>query len=266
MKTRRWFWLVSLILILNFSPIMILGQSNLENQRNEVINNMQNSAITEASLSKEEAENLLSDWETEALNGAELGNSKAYIKPEYKPSGLNLSHATEIMILDYLSNYVNLSKNNSEEENNDTISSVDKKYNDKKYPYAVNPDKLNDILIFRSDSINVPNQIELNFKTKEIVLKDLIRTNNTYKVRGHYQFELDYIPTIEKRVFSADHSGIRNVKVNSRLLLMNRETGECQSEYYLFINKEGGISLMTPNFAGNVLPEDEDVMMEYLTE
>ena len=90
--------------------------------------------------------------------------------------------------------------------------------------------------------------------------------NNDSK-QNTYRFQVVDGPTKEIRVYSADGSGIRTVKVNTRLIpqaIVNGNERQFGYIYYLFHNKNGTISLVTPNFAGNYGQGEEDVMSEYV--
>ncbi|WP_137601113.1 hypothetical protein [Paucilactobacillus nenjiangensis] len=78
------------------------------------------------------------------------------------------------------------------------------------------------------------------------------------------------IPTKQVRVFSHGNNAIRTVKVDTAVTINSVAGGnqDGASKYvgnvaYLFYNKQGGMSLATPNYAGNVPSEYNDVMLEY---
>lgn len=80
----------------------------------------------------------------------------------------------------------------------------------------------------------------------------------------NYSYQLQSIPSKEIRIFSADQSGIRTVQVDTRINLLGlREDAGYSNDFYLFINRQGKLTLVTPNFAGNVSPDESDVMLEY---
>lgn len=74
------------------------------------------------------------------------------------------------------------------------------------------------------------------------------------------------IPTKQIRIFSAGiHTNqIRTVKVNTQINLVQNQPSSYTFEgpMYLFYNNQGGISLVTPNYAGNVSDNERDVMLE----
>lgn len=74
------------------------------------------------------------------------------------------------------------------------------------------------------------------------------------------------IPTKQIRIFSAGtHTNqIRTVKVNTQINLIQTQSNSYVFEgpMYLFYNNQGGISLVTPNYAGNVPDNERDVMLE----
>ena len=129
-------------------------------------------------------------------------------------------------------------------------------------PYRVDTSNLS-TLTYYLKSVNAPSDYRLDF------------TTNTMSFNYHYQpsfqnsyrFQVVDGPTKDIRVYSADRSGIRTVKVNTRIIpqaIINGSEREFGQPFYLFHNKNGTISLVTPNFAGNYLPENKDVMVEYV--
>ena len=83
-----------------------------------------------------------------------------------------------------------------------------------------------------------------------------------------YELSINTIPTKEIRIFSAADNSIRTVKVNTELILgTNISSNDEQNRpdtLYLFNNKNGSISLITPNYAGNVTDDQKDVMLEVI--
>lgn len=83
-----------------------------------------------------------------------------------------------------------------------------------------------------------------------------------------YELSINTIPTKEIRIFSAADNSIRTVKVNTELILgTNISSNDEQNRsgtLYLFDNKNGSKSLITPNYAGNVTDDQKDVMLEVI--
>ncbi|WP_164470845.1 DUF1002 domain-containing protein [Vaginisenegalia massiliensis] len=106
---------------------------------------------------------------------------------------------------------------------------------------------------FHLEGMNIPKDITLDL------------ANSTIDIEGKGQHKVQLVEAPEKtiRIFSADGSGIREVTVNT-VILFTDATDPDLKDMYLFMNKSGGVSLVAPNFAGNVEPQDADVMMEYL--
>ncbi|MGX7107812.1 hypothetical protein ACWOBE_08515 [Hutsoniella sourekii] len=128
--------------------------------------------------------------------------------------------------------------------------------NDSTGKFAVNHQA--SIIDFHRDGMNIPTNIQLLPQDNQIEIGNQV-----------YEATYDYVPDTQIRVFSADDSGdIRSVTVNSRIQIGQSLSGESSdaagSEAYVFKNKQGNLSLATINFAGNVGPDMQDVMMEYL--
>lgn len=121
-----------------------------------------------------------------------------------------------------------------------------------KFPYMVNIDELGDLATFVLEGANIPNKLTLNFKQMELQYE--------YPETKPYKsfIEVSHIPTQEITVQSADGSGQRQVQVNT-VIRSNYGT----ETLYLFVNNQGGFSLATPNYAGNVDEADKHVMLEY---
>ena len=122
-----------------------------------------------------------------------------------------------------------------------------------KYPYMVDINQLGSQAIFSLEGMNIPTELVLNMD----------RWDLQYKYSDSEQeqsfVEINQVPTQEISVFSADGSGKRQVKVNT--VIRSKQGSE---NLYLFTNNQGGISLATPNYAGNVEDADKDIMLEYI--
>ena len=140
-------------------------------------------------------------------------------------------------------------------------------------PYAVDISNLNNPLVFNFNGMNVPNSVTLEnlnstptatFRTKLIGAENSQLKESINK----YELSINTIPTKEIRIFSADDNSIRTVKVNTELILgTNISSNDEQNRsgtLYLFNNKNGSISLITPNYAGNVTDDQKDVMLEVI--
>ncbi|MDT2768652.1 DUF1002 domain-containing protein [Globicatella sulfidifaciens] len=125
------------------------------------------------------------------------------------------------------------------------------------YPFMVDKSEVSSDTLFGNDGMNIPNEITLNSseETVSFVYPD------TEPQNGEIKFEV--VPEKEIRVNSHDGSGVRNVKVNTVIKVSGLE-GDLAKDMYLFHNAQGGISLATPNYAGNTDEENQDVMIEYL--
>lgn len=125
------------------------------------------------------------------------------------------------------------------------------------YPFMVDKSEVSSDTLFGNDGMNIPNEITLNSseETVSFVYPD------TEPQNGEIKFEV--VPEKEIRVNSHDGSGVRNVKVNTVIKVSGLE-GDLAKDMYLFHNAQGGISLATPNYAGNTDEANQDVMIEYL--
>lgn len=75
------------------------------------------------------------------------------------------------------------------------------------------------------------------------------------------------IPTTAVRVFSAGNNAVRTVNVNTEIVidyLAGSHGAYDAGNFYVFTNSSGTLSLATPNYAGNVMETESDVMLEYL--
>ncbi|MDO4431713.1 MAG: DUF1002 domain-containing protein [Aerococcaceae bacterium] len=141
-----------------------------------------------------------------------------------------------------------------------TIGQIDNSIQvDADRPYAVDLSQYGQDIWFKRDGANIPTYLSLHA--------------NEGHFFQHYadqspiaNYTVESIPTKEVRIFSADGSGIRTVKVNTLIKVQTRDGSltEQESFHYAFVNRNGGLSLATPNYAGNVEPQDADVMLEYL--
>lgn len=130
------------------------------------------------------------------------------------------------------------------------------------FPYGVDNLDLGEMASFGLDSVNAPTHIDVD------IVDGLLSTSYDGELVNTYGVTFDYIPTIPIRVFSQSNPGeIKEVQVNSRITVNEIREGDrtevVGQVFYVYYNDEGGISLATPNFAGNVEEEDMDVMLEY---
>ncbi|WP_154064205.1 hypothetical protein [Enterococcus faecalis] len=140
-------------------------------------------------------------------------------------------------------------------------------------PYAVDLSSLNNPLVFNFKGMNVPTSITLEnlnstptatFRTKLFGAEN----GQVKEAINKYELSINTIPTKEIRIFSAGDNSIRTVKVNTELILgTNISSNDEQNRsgtLYLFNNKNGSKSLITPNYAGNVTDDQKDVMLEVI--
>lgn len=127
------------------------------------------------------------------------------------------------------------------------------------FPYAVDLSQYGPSLTFYFHGVNVPDAVTIQNTSPLIISID---------DSASYEAQVDTIATKEIRIFSANDNGIRTVKVNTQLTFAKEITPNSNPDFnqnlYLFTNKEGGLSLITPNYAGNVSDDQRDVMLEVL--
>lgn len=116
---------------------------------------------------------------------------------------------------------------------------------------------------FYFNGMNVPDSININTNTNQITFN--VNTN----AEAVYSLTMANAPVRSVRIFSANTNEIRTVKVSTQLSVGGQLSGPTntnnQSGYlYLFHNSNGGLSLATPNYAGNVPADQADVMIEVL--
>lgn len=116
---------------------------------------------------------------------------------------------------------------------------------------------------FYFNGMNVPDSININTNTNQITF------NADTHSEAIYTLTMQNLPAKTIRVFSANTDEIRTVKVSTTLTVGEQISGAINSnnqsgDLYLFHNKQGGLSLATPNYAGNVPEDQTDVMIEVL--
>ena len=145
-------------------------------------------------------------------------------------------------------------------KNNDTTTAVG--------PYSVSTESMNAIGSFQYRGVNVPASLDLSFNNQSGA------GTATFTWRGPdgsqpavYNVMYEEIPTTPIRVFGASNNAVRTVKVNTRIHIEGLKSGgsseiDTAGDLYAFKNRDGGISIATPNYAGNVEPDEYDVMQE----
>ncbi|WP_265458992.1 hypothetical protein [Enterococcus sp. HY326] len=142
-----------------------------------------------------------------------------------------------------------------------------------KFPYAVDLSALaSSITFYHGVSVNYPTSFTLdNLMSREPLITITFESPDNTVGASKYQGSITEIPTKEIRIFSAKDDYIRSVFVNTQINLDLHIEGEHDYQegvnnrpMYLFANADGGYSLATPNYAGNVLEQDQDVMQEVL--
>lgn len=127
------------------------------------------------------------------------------------------------------------------------------------FPYAVDLSQYGPSLTFYFHGVYVPDAVTIQ-NTSPLII--------SIGDSASYEAQVDTIATKEIRIFSANDNGIRTVKVNTQLTFSKEITPNSNPDFnqnmYLFTNKKGGLSLITPNYAGNVSDDQRDVMLEVL--
>ena len=144
-------------------------------------------------------------------------------------------------------------------DHSDTTQTTASSVSTNEFPYAVDLSQYGPSLTFHFHGVNVPDAVTIQNTSPLIISID---------DSASYEAQVDTIATKEIRIFSANDNGIRTVKVNTQLTFAKGITSNGNPDFshnlYLFTNKEGGLSLITPNYAGNVSDDQRDVMLEVL--
>ncbi|MGO3792239.1 MAG: hypothetical protein ACTJG1_12380 [Enterococcus gilvus] len=116
---------------------------------------------------------------------------------------------------------------------------------------------------FYFNGMNVPDSININTTTNQLTF------NVNTATQAVYNFTMENVPVRPIRLFSANTNVIRTVNVSTRLTIGSQLSGSTNvnnqsGALYLFHNANGGLSLATPNYAGNVPADQADVMIEVL--
>lgn len=136
-----------------------------------------------------------------------------------------------------------------------TSSSETVEANDNAASYGVDVTQFATPVTFNLKGMNVPTAITIaTNKTTTTITFDA--------TKNQYEANVTTIPTKEIRVFSHTDNSIRTVKVNTQLTLAKGSGQYLNDTLYLIANNQGGLSLLTPNYAGNVANKQQDVMLE----
>lgn len=161
----------------------------------------------------------------------------------------------------------NNSENSSSSDSSSNNAAASQATEDKsQYPYMVSFSDFVGVGRFTNTGMNIPNNIDLAFLTEEsgaVSMSSNVPGGNIVIYTASYH----QIPTKSIRIFSAGSHEIRTVNVNSEIVLEYQTSAYGnldQGNLYVFTNSSGGLSLATPNYAGNVPDDQMDVMLEYL--
>jgi len=128
-------------------------------------------------------------------------------------------------------------------------------------PYAVQLVQSQIPATFQFHGANVP---------KSIIINDINISSITFISKDNkssdYNTSVETIPTKEIEIFSATDNHVRIVKVNTQINVspISGATSNNIGPLYLIHNSQGGISLITPNYAGNVQSSQKDTMLEVI--
>lgn len=132
------------------------------------------------------------------------------------------------------------------------------------YPFGVSMMDIVKTGTFSITGMNVPQTILVSFITESSGSVALVSNGGRTE---YYTAQYRLIPTTAIRVFSAGGNGIRTVNVNTEIAieyLAGTSGAYDAGNFYVFTNSSGTLSLATPNYAGNVMESESDVMLEYL--
>lgn len=132
------------------------------------------------------------------------------------------------------------------------------------YPFGVSMMDITAIGVFSKTGMNIPQTIMLSFVTESSGTVALVSNGGRTE---YYTAQYKLIPTTAIRVFSAGSNDVRTVNVNTEIVidyLAGSHGGYDAGNFYVFTNSSGTLSLATPNYAGNVMATESDVMLEYL--
>ncbi|OQO70444.1 hypothetical protein BH747_06690 [Enterococcus villorum] len=131
------------------------------------------------------------------------------------------------------------------------------------FPYAVDPGQFNIPTTFQFRGANVPASVTLENNNGQMTMTSNPKSGGEPTV---YTASIETIPTTSIRISSYAGNTIRTVNVNTKINLLNKlssaNTSNEYSPFYVFKNSNGGLSLITPNYAGNAPEGQSDVMLE----
>lgn len=140
------------------------------------------------------------------------------------------------------------------------------------FPYQVPVSELSKTFYYTS-SVNLPNSVNIDFQdgntgTAEFIFERADGTSDSTIFSVTHQ----NIPTTQKRVFTdGSYENLKTVMVNTEIVFGDviQDDFDRAADYssadsmYAFYNGDGSVSLLTPNYAGNMPTEnDADIMVE----
>lgn len=129
------------------------------------------------------------------------------------------------------------------------------------FPYAIDAERFNTPTTFQLKGVNVPDSVTLEKNEQTTVTFHFKNGGDII-----YTASIETIPTKSIRIFSYEGNAVRTVKVNTKINLLDNlsstDTPSLSGALYSFENRNGGLSLITPNYAGNISEDQRDVMLE----
>lgn len=137
--------------------------------------------------------------------------------------------------------------------------------NTEEYPYAVSEDVLGEQMHFNRKALDTPRELVIYPQDQKVQIKS---GDDEVSV---YQAMFEAVNSQDIEVLSANNTEkIRPIKVNTQITLGDLINGEdlhmTGNQWYIFYNKEEGISLATPNHEEAVEGDQSQVMIEYITD
>lgn len=216
------------------SMLLLTGCSKNEHEATSVNNSIEKQAQKSTSSSSSESEK-----ESRSEVAKQTSGSSAYQSTQEDQASTNESESATL-------------ETSSENESTEQVNPT---------PYAVDLADWGSVMDFHLSGVNVPEVITLDAANNTLTLTSKNGSNDVA-----YSVSSTTIPTQAVRVFSHVGNAVRTVKVNTQIVINNQLSGSPRlgnsGPMYLFVNNNGGLSLITPNFAGNVEPDQSDVMLE----
>lgn len=191
-----------------------------------------------------------------------VGCNRAPSQNSTETTESSLSHSTDSSTNTQTSALSSSDRSSNQSEfstaSSDTATSIEQPEID-----SVSASEFGGYATFYFNGMNVPDSININTNTNQITFN--ANTNN----EAVYNLTMQNMPVKTVRIFSANTNEVRTVKVSTMISIGDQLSGPVNTNnksgaLYLFHNKHGGLSLATPNYAGNVQEDETDIMIEVL--